>query len=100
MNLLTSNYRNDWDLLLLDWVPVDASSFEELRRKGTLFLRPGTGEGILVVNKYVALLVDRYYSLTKAQIQKYGPEGMLNFGDRFMSVYYPDVELRNAYLSP
>ena len=89
LNLVREHYRNSWPSMTKDFDPEGASNFAELARRGRLFLRPG-GKGIIVVQKFMTVLADRYYGLMKETIRKYSDRA-LYLGDRYQSFYYPEV---------
>jgi hypothetical protein len=89
IQMLRAHYRSDWQKLLSDFVPEGANSFDALDRRGKLYLRPG-GEGMQQVKRFVSLLADRYYALTRQIIRKYDRRGLV-LGDRYQSFYYPEV---------
>ncbi len=87
--LLRRHYGGDWRRLLADFDPEGAESFEELDRRGTLYLRPGGG-GARVERRILGLLAERYYRVTTAAIRKYAGKALV-LGDRYQSFYYPEV---------
>lgn len=89
IELIADHYKNNWNDLLIDFDPENVSNFDELKNSGRLFLRPG-GKGIFVVKKFVGMIAERYYSLTKEIIRKYDKKGLI-LGDRYQSFYYPEV---------
>ncbi|WP_049766425.1 hypothetical protein [Syntrophobacter fumaroxidans] len=91
--LLAERYRNDWTLLLEDWVPAEGiNGFEDLKQRGAaLKLRPG-GHGIRVVNRFMYLVAKRYYHLMVQAIRKAHP-GALVLGDRLPLYYHQDALL-------
>ncbi len=89
IQLIEDHYHNKWETLLKDFDPEGAENFEQLKYKGRLFLRPGSS-GIIVVKKFIEMIADRYYSLTKEIIRKYDEESLI-LGDRYQSFYYPEV---------
>ncbi len=91
--LLHDHYGGDWNLLLKDWVPQGGlGSFEELKRAGSqLKLRAG-GEGIHLVDRFMALCAGHYYQLMSQAIRKAHP-GALILGDRLPLYYHQDAVL-------
>jgi hypothetical protein len=89
MTLLRESYGGDWDRLLADFEPEGAASWEELDRRGMLYLRSG-GQGIRVMRRFLGLLAERYYSLTRELIRKYDRRALI-LGDRYQSFFYPEV---------
>jgi hypothetical protein len=87
--LLRETYHNNWSELLKDFEPEAAGSFEELDRRGILYLRPGS-HGIRTYRRFLALMAERYYSLMREIIHAYDPRGLI-LGDRYQSFYYPEV---------
>jgi hypothetical protein len=87
--LLRERYHDSWSAALRDFEPSGASSFEDLKAKGRLFLRPGA-DGLATVQAWMRLVSDRYYSLCRGIIKKYDP-GALYLGDRYISNFYPEV---------
>ncbi len=82
-------YGGDWKKLEGNFESDAASSFEELEKRGLLYLRPG-GRGILVMRKFLGVLAERYYSLVEEIIRKYDRRALI-LGDRYPSFYYPEV---------
>jgi hypothetical protein len=89
MGMLREEYGSSWEKLSRDFESDVASSFEELQKRGVLYLRGG-GRGILVMRKFLGVLAERYYSLTTEIIRKYDRRGLI-LGDRYPSFYYPEV---------
>lgn len=89
VKLLRDTYKGDWEQLDADFEAEHATSWLELQRGGMLYLRPG-GKGIHVMRKFLGLLADRYYELTRQIIRKYDSRALI-LGDRYQSFYYPEV---------
>lgn len=91
--LLYETYGGDWDRFLADWVPrKDLRSFEDLKQKGAAMqLRPG-GNGIRVVDRFMTMVVSRYYELAYKAIHQVHP-GALVLGDRLPLYYHQDAVL-------
>ncbi|PYK57998.1 MAG: hypothetical protein DME21_16420, partial [Verrucomicrobia bacterium] len=90
MELLRTNYHNDWSELLKDFEPAPGlESWQQLEQHGMLFLRPG-GTGIRTMRRFLAQLAERYYSLVHDLIRKYDPRALI-LGDRYQSFFYPEV---------
>jgi hypothetical protein len=87
--LLRSEYADDWQALAREFVPENASSWEELERGGMLWLRPGT-DGMRTTRRFLSLAAHRYYQLMRDTIRKLDP-GALYLGDRYQSFYFPEV---------
>jgi hypothetical protein len=83
------SYDSDWNRLLEDFEPQNASSWQELDQAGVLWLRPG-GNGIGAMRRFLHLVSGRYYELMRDAIQKQDPDG-LYLGDRYQSFYYPEL---------
>lgn len=90
-NLLVETYSGDWNRLLEDWVPEgEIKSFQQLQVAGAVLkLRPG-GNGIRVVNRFMALCAQRYYELMYKAIKKVHPEALV-LGDRLPLYYHQDA---------
>lgn len=88
MELLQHRYAL-WQNLTKDFYAYGAKSFDELKERGSLSLRPGT-QGIGAVSEILGMVAARYYSLCRSIIKKYDP-GALYLGDRYISNYYPEV---------
>jgi hypothetical protein len=88
VDLLQRRYH-DWKALNVDFDPDGAGSFDALRKRGRLFLRPGRN-GIHTVQAWMSIVSDRYYSICRSIIKKYDP-GALYLGDRYISNFYPEV---------
>ncbi|HEV8293216.1 MAG TPA: hypothetical protein VGP94_14875, partial [Tepidisphaeraceae bacterium] len=89
MALLREEYGGDWEKLKSDFESDVATNWEELEKRGLLYLRPG-GRGILMMRRFLAVLAERYYTLTSEIIRKYDRRGLI-LGDRYPSFYYPEV---------
>jgi len=89
VSFLRRHYSDTWERLLRDFDPEGAHSFEEFAQHGTLFLRPGAN-GARVYRRILAMLADRYYSVTTKAIRKYTGNALV-LGDRYQSFYYPEV---------
>ena len=89
IRLLRETYHNHWPELLKDFEPEGVGSFDELDRRGMLYLRPGS-QGIRVYRRFLGLMAARYYSLVREIIRSYDPRGLI-LGDRYQSFYYPEV---------
>ncbi len=89
IELLLETYSRDWQKLTTDFETQDCSSWDELREKGMLYLRPGGG-GIRVMRRFLAMLAERYYQLSHDIIRKYDQRALI-LGDRYQSFYYPEV---------
>jgi len=90
---LHDHYDGDWNRLLVDWVvPEDVRSFEDVKRADIQFkLRPG-GEGIRVVNRFMARVAQQYYALMFRALRKAHPEALV-LGDRLPLYYHQDAIL-------
>ncbi len=89
IQLLRDAYQNDWKKLLEDFQPENAQRWPQLQRGGMLFLKPG-GNGIHTMRRFLGLLAERYYQLTRDIIRKYDSRALF-LGDRYQSFYYPEV---------
>ncbi|HEV8607065.1 MAG TPA: hypothetical protein VGQ99_17120, partial [Tepidisphaeraceae bacterium] len=89
IELLLETYSRDWRKLSADFETQDCSSWDELRERGMLYLRPGGG-GIRVMRRFLAVLAERYYQLSHDIIRKYDRRALI-LGDRYPSFYYPEV---------
>jgi hypothetical protein len=89
IKLLRQMYRDDWTALLKDFECEGAQSFEELDRRGMLYLRPGSN-GIHAYRRFLGLMAERYYSLVHEIVRTYDTRGLI-LGDRCQSLYYPEV---------
>jgi hypothetical protein len=89
MQLLREKYHDNWAELLEDFDPDGAGSFQELEKHGMLYLRPGS-RGIRVYRRFLGMMAERYYSLTREIIRAYDARGLI-LGDRYQSFYYPEV---------
>jgi hypothetical protein len=94
LQLLRETYHNDWTELLKDFEPEGVGSFEELDQHGMLYLRPGS-QGIRTYRRFLSLMAERYYSLVREIIHTYDPRGLV-LGDRYQSLYYPEVARASA----
>ncbi|HEY3780356.1 MAG TPA: hypothetical protein VGL56_04675 [Fimbriimonadaceae bacterium] len=88
VDMLIQRYGS-WQKMLADWDPDNASSFDDLRKHGKIYMRPGSN-GIGLVKDVLGMLAERYYSLCREIIKKYDPDA-LYLGDRYISNYYPEV---------
>lgn len=93
-SLFRARYHKSWSSLCRDFVPDRVASFDELEKRGRLYLRPG-GNGIKTVQAWISILADRYYSLCQSIIKKYDPHA-LYLGDRYISNFYPEVAKASA----
>lgn len=93
LNLIVERYDGKWDLLLKDWVPgEDIKGFEDLRKPGAAMkLRPG-GEGIRLVNAFMALCAGHYYETMAGALRRVHPEALI-MGDRLPLYYHQDAIL-------
>jgi hypothetical protein len=89
VKLVREQYGNDWNALVRDFEPENATSWEELDRAGMLWLRPGS-DGIRTYRRFIGLVADRYYHLMRDTIRKFDPNALF-LGDRYQSFYYPEV---------
>jgi hypothetical protein len=89
IQLLRDSYGNDWQKLLKDFEPENASNWRELSRGGMLYVRP-EGDGIKLMRRFLGLLAERYYQLVQQIIRKYDQRALI-LGDRYQSFYYPEV---------
>lgn len=89
IQLLRDVYQNDWDKLLQDFQPENASNWPQLTRGGALFLKSG-GNGIHAMRRFLGMLAERYYQLMHDIIRKYDSRALF-LGDRYQSFYYPEV---------
>lgn len=89
IGLLRSAYNTNWSQLKQDFIPVEANSFSDLDRGGSLALRPG-GNGIQIYRQFLALIADRYYQLVGSTLRQADPDALI-LGDRYPSFYYPEV---------
>lgn len=89
VDTLRSSYHGSWRAFRKDFVAPGSTSFHDLAVKNRAWLRPG-GHGMAAVQRYIAVLADRYYSLCKASIRRYDPQA-LYLGDRYISNFYPEV---------
>lgn len=89
--LLYDHYAGDWNRLKQDWVPQGSlGSFEDLKQPDVqLKLRPG-GEGIRLVNRFMALCAGHYYQLMARSLRAAHP-GALVMGDRLPLYYHQDA---------
>lgn len=92
-SILYDHYGGSWDKLLADWVPqAGLQSFESMRNAGaSLKLRAG-GNGILLVDRFMADCAKRYYELMFKAIRTAHP-GALMLGDRLPLYYHQDAVL-------
>jgi len=97
IDTIAKHYRSDFDKLKKDWV-CKASSFDELRHKGTtMFLRPG-GKGMMLVNKWTSLLSSQYYRTVHKVIRKYDKNHLI-LGDRYAQYWeFPIVKSAAPYV--
>jgi hypothetical protein len=89
LKLVRDEYENDWNALVRDFEPQNATKWGELDRGGMLWLRPGS-DGIRTIRKFLSLVADRYYQLMRDTIRKFDPDA-LYLGDRYQSFYYFEV---------
>src|SRR6185437_856515 len=89
MRLLRKTYHDNWSELLKDFEPDGAGSFQDLEKRGMLYLRPGS-RGIRVYRRFLGMMAERYYSLVREIIRTYDKRGLI-LGDRYQSFYYPEV---------
>jgi hypothetical protein len=89
IRLLREVYHNDWSRLLQDFEPESADGWGALDSHGMLYLRSG-GNGIKVMRRFLSLVAERYYRLTRQIIRKYDQRALV-LGDRYQSFYYPEV---------
>jgi hypothetical protein len=89
IKLVREEYENDWNALVRDFEPENATNWEELDRAGMLWLRPGS-DGIRTIRRFLGLVADRYYQLMRDTLRKVDPDA-LYLGDRYQSFYYPEV---------
>lgn len=89
IQLLRTTYREQWNELLKDFEPENASNWRELQKGGMLYLRPG-GEGVRIQRQFLGILASRYYEIVSGLIRKYDPQALV-LGDRYQSFYYPEV---------
>jgi len=87
--LVRKAYGDDWSALVKDFEPENAASWDELNRRGMLWLRPGTS-GIRTMRRFLSLAADRYYQLMRDAIRRHDPDAMY-LGDRYQSFFYPEV---------
>jgi len=87
--MLRDDYQGDWGKLIGDFECDVATNWEQLGKKGILYLRGG-GRGMVVMRKFLGMLAERYYSLVEQIIRKYDKRGLI-LGDRYQSFYYPEV---------
>src|SRR5688572_24220122 len=83
VQLLRDSYKNDWKQLEKDFSAENAASWRELQKRGMLFVRPG-GQGIRVMRRFLELIAERYYELTREIIRKYDQRALI-LGDRYQS---------------
>jgi hypothetical protein len=86
--ILKAHYH-DWPALLKDFVPQNATNWQDLKSEGRLFLRPG-GAGMKSVQAYAAVLANRYYQVCSKIVKSLDP-GALYLGDRYISNFYPEI---------
>jgi hypothetical protein len=91
--LLREQYHDDWSRLTADWaVPGKVQGFEDLKQADIeLKLRPG-GQGIRVVDGFMARVAGHYYELMYRAIRGAHP-GALVLGDRLPLYYHQDAVL-------
>jgi hypothetical protein len=94
MRLLRETYHNNWAKLTTDFEPEGVASFEELEKRGMLYLKPGS-KGIRAYRQFLGLMAERYYSLMREIIRTYDARGLF-LGDRYQSFYYPEVVKASA----
>ena len=90
---LHQHYGGDWKRLLADWVvPEHVKNFEDLKGPEIeLKLRPG-GEGIRVVDRFMAEVARQYYAVMFRALRKAHPEALV-LGDRLPLYYHQDAVL-------
>jgi hypothetical protein len=89
VEVLRASYGGDWSRLRADFDPDGAASFEELDRKGVIFLRPGGG-GVSVLRRMLTGIAERYYALVRELVRSHDARALI-LGDRYQSFYYPEV---------
>lgn len=89
INLLREHYRGGFAALVHDFEPGSARSFEDLEAGAQLKLRAG-GQGARVIDRFVALVAERYYSVCREAIRRYDDRHLL-LGDRYLGWYSPTV---------
>ncbi|HEX3598703.1 MAG TPA: hypothetical protein VHU84_01100 [Lacipirellulaceae bacterium] len=89
IGVVREDYSNDWNLLVNDFEPENAANWDELDRRGMLWLRPG-GKGIRTMRRFLGIVAERYYHVMRDTIHRLDP-GALYLGDRYQSFYYPEV---------
>jgi hypothetical protein len=89
IRVVREDYSSDWNSLVKDFEPENAASWEELDRRGMLWLRAG-GNGIRTMRRFLGVVAERYYQVMHDTIRKFDP-GALYLGDRYQSFYYPEV---------
>jgi len=89
ISILRDEYANSWSRLTRDFAPAGAASFDDLSRKGKLYLKPSSS-GIHVVKRFVSMIAERYYTLVNQIVRKYDTRALI-LGDRYQSFYYPEV---------
>ncbi len=94
LELLRKTYHNSWAALVKDFEPENAANWEDLSRRGMLYLRPG-GKGVHTMRAFLGVLAERYYSLMHEIIRKYDRRALI-LGDRYQSFYYPEVARASA----
>ena len=75
VKLVREEYGDDWNALVRDFEPQNATNWEELDRAGMLWLRPG-GDGIRTIRRFLSLVADRYYQLMRDTIRKFDPDAL------------------------
>jgi len=86
---LEHRYAGNWSLLERDFIPVNASTFGELREGGSVALRPGSN-GIVAYRAFLSVLSRRYYELMSDAIRSVDSRALF-LGDRYQSFYYREV---------
>jgi hypothetical protein len=91
--MIYDSYGGSWEKLLVDWVPQGgAEGFESLKKAGAaLKLRP-EGNGVRLVDRFMATVAKHYYELMAKGIHTAHP-GALFLGDRLPLYYHQDAIL-------
>ncbi|MGE3242443.1 MAG: hypothetical protein AB7I57_15315 [Pirellulales bacterium] len=88
IGLLRRQYDGDFARLEEDFVPVDASNFDELAAGGKLLLRPG-GRGMAVVDAFLGKVAERFYQAAHSAIRRLDQQHLI-LGDRYHG-FCPDA---------
>lgn len=91
--LLKEHYKNDFTALQKDFSVGQATTFDELGRRGGVHLMPA-GQGLALINRFTQLVAERYYRVVHDAIRKHDPNHLI-LGDRYMS-YCPAAVARAA----